>query len=98
MSSENVTPIRPPAKQRRRGNVPYRTYSNIENDLNRVKCTLACASAALGKAEDEADGDLAAQSCSVIRACVRDLGRVENELDEWYVHHEHSPKVATDGH
>jgi hypothetical protein len=92
MSSENVTPIRPPAKKQRRVKVPYRAYSNIESDLNRVKCILACASAALGKAEDEDDGDLAAQSCSVIRNCVRELGRVENELDEWYVHHEHLPK------
>jgi len=97
MSSENVTPIRPPTKKRRRGKVPYRTFSNIESDLNRVKCTLACASAALGKAEDEADGDLAAQACSVIRGCVRELGRVENELDVWNVHHEHLPKGVSHG-
>ena len=102
MADNVVTPIRPPAKKRtpRKVAVRYRTYSEIEHDLNQVKCTLACASAALGKAQDEEDGDLAVQSWVVINDCVHELGRIENELDSWHVSHEHSPKSpkeVTDG-
>ncbi len=69
-----------------------KSYSEIEHALNLVKCTLACASVALGKAQDSADDELAAQTWAVINACVLDLGRVEVELEDWHMAHEHSPK------
>jgi len=66
----------------------------ILESLNQVKCTLACASVALGKAQDEEDEELAAQSWAVIHTCVGELGRIEDEFDSWRVSHEHSPEVA----
>lgn len=70
----------------------FRPYAEIEGDLNRVKCTLACASIALGEAESLGDDDLAAQAGNVIHQCVGRLSRVENDLDAWHVAHEHSTK------
>ena len=75
----------------------YRQYSEIEAALNDVKCMLTCASMALGKAQDTDDRDLGAKAWSVINSCVGKLDRLENDLDAWYVAHEHSPKGVHDG-
>lgn len=90
MSNSSVTPI-----IRRKATTPKTPlYEEIESAIHHIKCTLACASVALGKAQDESDIDLAAKSWWVINGCAQDLERLADDLERWHMRHEHSPKAV----
>ena len=90
MAEGTVTKLRAKTTMRTR-----KEFSEIEDDLNQIKCILACASAALGHAQDAADAgvsDLEAKSWWVINNCVKDFEKLEDDLQQWHMDHDHSPK------
>ena len=72
--------------------INVREFSDIENDLNALKCSLTCACLALGQAQDTGDVNLGAKAWRVIRSCVEGFDRLEEDLDNWNVSHEYSLK------
>jgi hypothetical protein len=88
MSDQNVTPIRPldvPPPSL----VIDRAFSALLDDLNAVHCTLACASLALGQAQDEDVAEesrvLGAKAWTVVHRCAEELDRLHNAFDRWHV-------------
>ena len=90
--STRKSKVAPASAKLRIVKVTYREYSEIENDLNTVQCALACASVALGQAQDGLNVELGAKAWKVIHTCVGKLNRLNDDLDSWHVSHEHSPK------
>jgi hypothetical protein len=91
------TEKKPTSPKPRKVVVRYREFDDIAADLNQTKCMLACAIAALSQAQNDEDGSLGVQSWNVIHACGNALERIENELDGWYVSHEHKVREVTRG-
>jgi hypothetical protein len=76
-----------------------RAFSKLLDDLNVAQCTLACASVALGQAQDiliTADErevrecrDLGAKALTVIYRCVAELDQLHTAFDCWHVDQAH---------
>ncbi len=77
-----VTPIRSPEPPRVE---QERAFSKLLDDLLAIQSTIACASVALGQAQDNAESELGAKAWMVINRCAGELDRLHSAFDSWKV-------------
>jgi hypothetical protein len=58
---------------------------HVEQEISSIKCSLACASFALGSAQDTEDGELGARAWWVIDECVERLSQLEVAAEDFAV-------------